>query len=250
VQGLSGIRAIACGTFHSFALRQDGTIVGWGDNRNGQLGDGTQISRRAPVPVENFSDIAAIASGSSILLALRRDGTVCTWGVESRTGSSPFLSSSRPVPECISTFSGVRAIAAGGGTGYALREDGTVWVWGASLCGAGGAFQSVLTSQPIMDRVEKISAGLSHVLLQRQDESVWYCGTINESFSSRRPEELRELSQVDAISSGSRHALAHSRSGIIWSWGENTHGQLGTGDRNSRSTIATVWDGTGELTRP
>jgi len=49
--GLSGITAIAAGWFHTFALKNDGTVWAWGRNEYGQLGDGTMTDRSTPVQV-------------------------------------------------------------------------------------------------------------------------------------------------------------------------------------------------------
>ncbi len=41
VDELSEVSAISAGTRHSLALLRDGTIMAWGSNLGGQLGDGT-----------------------------------------------------------------------------------------------------------------------------------------------------------------------------------------------------------------
>src|SRR5690606_19344478 len=48
---LGGVAAIAAAEKHNYALRTDGTVVAWGNNTAGQLGDGTVELRTAPVPV-------------------------------------------------------------------------------------------------------------------------------------------------------------------------------------------------------
>lgn len=73
--GLSGIVAIAAGgrtdlgLSHALALRADGTVFAWGDNRYGQV----------TVPA-GLRDVTAIAAGAAHSLALRSDGTVVEWG--------------------------------------------------------------------------------------------------------------------------------------------------------------------------
>jgi hypothetical protein len=52
VAGLSNIVQIAAGPFHFCALRNDGVVLCWGQNDEGQLGDGTTTNRAAPVPVQ------------------------------------------------------------------------------------------------------------------------------------------------------------------------------------------------------
>ncbi len=82
VSGLSNITSISASEdFHSMALRSDGTVFTWGNNSNGQLGDGTTINRTIPVIVSSLSGIVAIAAAAgNHSLALRNDGTVFTWG--------------------------------------------------------------------------------------------------------------------------------------------------------------------------
>ncbi len=63
VAGLSDVTAIAAGWGHSLAVTGDGTVWAWGDNREGQLGDGSTTSRLTPVPVAGLSDVTAIAAG-------------------------------------------------------------------------------------------------------------------------------------------------------------------------------------------
>ncbi|MCK4261195.1 MAG: hypothetical protein KAX49_19630 [Halanaerobiales bacterium] len=71
---------VAAGTFHTIALKSDGTVWTWGYNWSGQLGDGTISHKTTPVQVSNLSDITAIAAGDSHTIALKSDGTVWTWG--------------------------------------------------------------------------------------------------------------------------------------------------------------------------
>ena len=66
---LSDAVAISAGWIHSLALRSDGTVVAWGDNRYGQV----------TVPA-GLTDVVAITAGGWHNLALKADGTVVAWG--------------------------------------------------------------------------------------------------------------------------------------------------------------------------
>ncbi|MCQ4084525.1 hypothetical protein NGB36_29115, partial [Streptomyces sp. RB6PN25] len=89
---LRGARSIAAGTTHSLALRQDSTVLAWGDNRSGELGNGTTSASPQTTPVQVCAPgqtapcghllrgVRAIAGGSDFSLALRNDGTVLAWG--------------------------------------------------------------------------------------------------------------------------------------------------------------------------
>ncbi len=89
--GLSGVTAIAAGGSHTVALKNDGTVVAWGDNFYGQT----------TVPV-GLSGVTAIAAGGWHTVALKNDGTVVAWGRN--------IAGQRTVP---AGLSGVVAIAAG-----------------------------------------------------------------------------------------------------------------------------------------
>jgi len=77
---ITNVIAIAAGTSHTTALRENGTVWGWGSNVAGQLGDGTTIDRHTPVQVPNLSNVIDIGAGQLHTIALRNDGTVRAWG--------------------------------------------------------------------------------------------------------------------------------------------------------------------------
>jgi hypothetical protein len=103
--GLSGVKAIAGGMSHSLALKNDGTVVGWGSNQFGQAS-----------PPEGLTGVVAITAGFSHSVALKSDGTVVAWGFNN------FGIATVPVG-----LSGVKAIAAGYFHSLALfgRTDST-----------------------------------------------------------------------------------------------------------------------------
>lgn len=72
--------AVAAGYRHTAVLRPDGIILTFGENDNGQLGDGTIQDRYVPIEVPGLSGITAIAAGGFHTMAIRADGTVVVWG--------------------------------------------------------------------------------------------------------------------------------------------------------------------------
>jgi len=71
-----GAPRLAAGENHSLRIADDTTVWSFGENLYGQLGDGTFISRSAPVQVQALSQITSISGGEFHSLALRQDGTV------------------------------------------------------------------------------------------------------------------------------------------------------------------------------
>ena len=114
VQNLGGVKAIAAGGDHSLAVINDGTVLAWGRNNFGQLGDGTTIDRALPVPVQNLSGITSVAAGYGHSLALNSACMVLAWGLNdvAQLGDATTINRLLPVP--VQASSGVRAIAAGG----------------------------------------------------------------------------------------------------------------------------------------
>jgi alpha-tubulin suppressor-like RCC1 family protein len=124
IPGLADVAAISAGTMHSLALLKDGTVRAWGQNRFGQVGDGTVANRDTPTPVSGVRNAVAIAATGYFSVALLSDGTVMEWGA---TYGNP---SPRLTPARVAGASGLRSIAGGDEHVVALTRAGTVMTWG------------------------------------------------------------------------------------------------------------------------
>lgn len=200
-QGLTGVTALAAGYHHTVALRQDGTVWAWGQNRYGQVGDGTTTGRTTPVRVQGLSSIVAIAVGNDHTAALRLDGTVWTWGSNLSGQLGDGTTIFRYTPIQAQGLSGVTALAAGGVHTVALRQNGTVWAWGGNNSGQLGDGTTTNRSIPI---------------------------------------QTQGLSGVTDLAAGGAHTVALRQDGTVWAWGFNNHGQLGDGTVSNRSTPVQV----------
>lgn len=81
VQGVTDAKDIAAGAYHSVAVTEDGSVWVWGNNADGQLGQGTaDVGSRFPLLIESISNARAVAAGSYFSLALKRNGTAQAWG--------------------------------------------------------------------------------------------------------------------------------------------------------------------------
>ena len=110
---LTGVTAIAAGGDHSLALKSDGTVWAWGNNGEGELGNGRNTTSNTPVQVNWLSGVTAVAGGALHSLALTTDGTVWAWGYNSfgELGNETYGDSNTPVQ--VSELNGVTAIAGG-----------------------------------------------------------------------------------------------------------------------------------------
>jgi alpha-tubulin suppressor-like RCC1 family protein len=115
---------------HGLALREDGTVLAWGRNGGGQLGDGTREDRHTPRTVCGLDDVVAVASRGKHSLALRRDGTPWSWGESfwGQLGHREDVSNLLPAP--VEGLADITAITSGFYSSYAVRADGAVFGWG------------------------------------------------------------------------------------------------------------------------
>jgi hypothetical protein len=92
-------QTIAAGYEHGLVVCSDSTARAWGDNRYGELGNGTNTSGNIPLQVSSLTGIIAIAGGAQFSLALKNDGTVWAWGYNyfGELGNGTNTSSNFPV---------------------------------------------------------------------------------------------------------------------------------------------------------
>jgi len=107
VPGLtSGVASIAAGGFQTCAVSRAGGAMCWGDNRHGQLGNGTTTLGSTPVGVTGLtSGVSAIAGSYGYTCALMRSGGVKCWGWNDAgvLGDGSLVDSSVPV-DVLGTF--------------------------------------------------------------------------------------------------------------------------------------------------
>ncbi len=193
---LSGITAVAGGSAHSLALSAEGTVLAFGANAWGQLGDGTTTDRSAPVQVGGLSGITAVAATWYASYALRSDGTVWAWGDTTYQEVGECTPAADPTtPAQVAGLSGIVAVAAGEYDTLALKSDGTVWGWGSNPDGE--------------------------------------LGTTGVQCS---PVQVSGLSGIAAVTMGQFHALALRSDGTVLASGGNFDGQLGDGTTTNRTT--------------
>ena len=135
VIGLSGVKAIAAGMFYNLALLSNGTVMAWGYNHSGQLGDGLADlhPHGAPVQVQGLAGVKAISASngsatpartSQHSMALLENGAVMAWGGDEfgQLGNGMNMSSYTPTP--VMGLGAVTGISAGGFHGLAIAPVG------------------------------------------------------------------------------------------------------------------------------
>jgi hypothetical protein len=250
VSGLDRVVAIAAHDSKSTcALRDDGSVVCWGDNGAGQLGDGTKTSRSTPTAAKSLSGVVAISVDLTQACAIVKDGGIQCWG------------DGWVVPNLLATP--VIGLPAAGaiGLGCAVTTEGVVWRWGEVVNGG-----VPLEFSPVRN-VLLVTGSVSVACALRRDGRVicWAQETANlveQSFrdvvslsstfefsyvvlrdgavhmwrglSADVPQYQYMTEPVDAVAvagggGGSSSACAVIREGTVRCWGINRSGNLGDG---------------------
>ncbi len=193
VSGLSDAVAIASGVSHSCAIRKSGSVVCWGVNTFGQLGNGTVTRSSSPVAVVGVTNAVAIAAGTSFTCALIKGGTVQCWGANYAGQLGDNSKVDRPTAAPVQELTGATSIATAEFHACAVVAGGAVMCWG------------------------------------KNDDGQLGNGSTAESLL---PSPLASLSDIVQVVAASRFSCARARSGQVHCWGANNLGQLGTGSPN------------------
>lgn len=158
----SGVTAIAAGDTYSMALKSDGSVLAWGNNKSGQLGDGSAPTDHAsPVPVSGLgvgSGVVKIVGGGTHSFAISSDGRVFAWGNNASgqlgDGSAP---NDQPVPVALGGLPRIVDVAAGRAHTVAVAADGSVRAWGDNNLGQLGDGTTTRRTTPVA--VSALGAG-------------------------------------------------------------------------------------------
>ncbi|HEX8703716.1 MAG TPA: Ig-like domain-containing protein, partial [Myxococcaceae bacterium] len=135
----TGWARVALGTTSTCATRTDGTLWCWGNNRSGQLGNGTiNNTSNLPVQVGTETSWARVDPGSFHTCATRTDGTLWCWGsgVWGQLGIGD--SATRLSPVQVGTGKDWAQVFLGAQSTCAARTDGSLWCWGSNHQGQVG----------------------------------------------------------------------------------------------------------------
>ena len=229
-----------------------GSILAWGKNDVGQLGDGTTAQRNSPISNSLLAGITikAVVAGGSHSLALTSQGQVLAWGNNGSWQLGDSTSTNRTSPAMVPLPASViiKSIAAGQDHSLALTSDGKIYGWGSSSNGqlGNGSVTSTnlpqLINLPTSAPAKAIAAGKNYTIALTTDGKLYACGynawgVIGDLTTIQRTSPVAVSLPVgviiSAISAGYDHALALSADGKLYAWGRNSDGQVGVDSTSS-----------------
>ena len=260
---------------HTLAIKSDGTLWAWGENTNGQLGDGTRTQRLKPIQI--MTDVVSCAAGGNFSMAVKTDGSLWSWGFNNNGQLGDGTKTTRLSP--VKIMDDVAFASGGQNHGLAVKKDGTLWAWGENHCGQLGNGTAIYTNSPIkiMDDVKMASASGVSSSAVKTDGTLWTWGEngngqLGDGTRISRLAPVKIMDDVSDVALGGTQLLikfdtgvpdptsttvppatiieehtmqvgigfAIKTDGTLWSWGINSYGQLGNGstiDQNSPKKI-------------
>ncbi len=198
---------IAAGTYNSCAILENQSMVCWGDNEYGQLGDGTTDGSAVPIYVNVAANETPVevTVGQVTACALMESGNIYCWGsgYYGKMGNGEPWSDDYVNTEMRQVLlpegQGGQTVSISGGHICTILDNGDVYCWGRGNQGQLG-----------------------------------YGGTSNRNIPAKV--NLPGQRSAIAISTGTYMTCAITTDGMGYCWGENDEGQLGNGTTNSRRT--------------
>ena len=223
---------VSAGYAHSLAVTGDGALWAWGSNNQGQLGDGTNISRSEPVKI--MDSVAYVSAGFTHSLAIKTDGSLWAWGDNIYGQLGDGTTEHRNIP--VRIMSTAKAVSAGSFHSIALDIYGNVWAWGTNHWGelGDGTNYDRHTPVKIMESAKQVYAGDLHSMAVDIYGNLWFWGYWPYVQYSDEYLPRIVLESVAYISAGLNHVMIIKTDGSLWAWGCNRYGQLGDGTTTDR----------------
>src|SRR5690554_7089651 len=262
---------LALGYNHScFITADNGSVMCWGDNKQGQLGNGKRIEpetdgeptfedgenaeefkenlfSHTPVAVVNYDnnpviDAIEISASENHTCALLTAGNVKCWGSNSngQLGNSQLSgkkTSSTAVDVNVADLQGVKAINVGNTYSCALLEAGDIKCWGKIPSGFSANNLLELTNK----KPSQLATASAHACVVTEDNQVQCWG--DSSKLGHSESEATEVTGIDNalfVSSKGSHSCALLNNGRVRCWGSNLRGQIGNGDGGSITSTVTI----------
>ena len=263
----SGIAASA-GTTHSLVLDSSGSVWACGNGANGRLGIGSTTDRSWLVP--SFSGLnyggkfkaAKAVAGGNFSLLLDEFGRlfVCGANVNSQLGQTGGGPTSWAVNTSASGAFPILDMAGGSLTSYIISSVSGLMAAGSNSVGQHGVGSTVGANVFVkvsgLDGVNvvKVVAGADFAICMSSSGTVysWGQGTsgktgLNTTSNVLIPTRVSGLLNVNVIdiAAATTNGFAIDSSGSVYGWGDNNHGQLGSGSLGAGILIAQKMAGSG-----
>jgi hypothetical protein len=195
-----------CGSFHALFLTSSGEVYAWGDNSNGQIGNGCNDYDYAPIKVNGFCGerVVMISCGSCHSMALTESGHVYSWGSNKygQLGNENTVYSNTPKVVELNSIS-VERISCGLWHSLLLSKDGDIYAFGCNRWGQIGNGNNVNQLKPVKinHKIKFIDIAAHHCLhisvsLSVDDKCYVWGECKNENFKTPNKTDFGTFAEV------------------------------------------------------
>lgn len=265
IGGISDWTQISSGGINvTVGMTETGMAYTWGNNNNGQLGDGTTVNKSSPVTVvggiTNWKQVSAGGGTSSTtghVLGVTENGILYSWGrnINGVLGDGTTTNKSSPVT-VIGGISDWVQVNTFGYSAVAIRSNKIAYTWGGNYAGILGDNTTVGKSSPVtvvggITNWRQIGAGVFHMTGITEDGIAYSWGNngfgrLGDNTSTAKSSPVTVAGGITnwrQISVSVAHTLGVTEDDKAYSWGINSSGQLGDGTTISRSSPVSVIGG-------
>lgn len=243
---LNDVKAIYTGANNVFALKNDGTLWGCGENFYAQLGIGetsNNIPNFVQIPITNVKKVAA---GYNHTVVLKNDGTV--WGCGySNYGQLGISDREEQLVFFQLSVTDAKDVICGFYHTLVLKNNGELWGAGHNTWGNIGisdkANKTAFTQIPYLDNltIKQVVCGMYHSMILTTDGEIYVTGNNGDGqlstgdYSHRYSFTQIKMKNIDCICAGYADSYALKSNGAIYACGSNNYGQLGLNDKEKRN---------------
>ena len=240
-------KEISLGSSHSLAIDNEGQLWAWGDNRRGQLGDGTTNSKNVPTIIETNIKFIKVSAGSLYSIAIDTEGNLWSWGQNDQGQLGDGTTSNKNNPTKITENIKYKEISAGNNHCIAIDNEGQLWTWGDNSSGQLGDGTTISKNIPnkVEFRVKFCQAQASSRLYSMaidNEGNLWSWGLNDEgqlgagtTINKNIPTKIEIDTTFKKFSIGETHSIAVDNRGNLWAWGDNYYGELG--DKTTKNKL-------------
>ena len=256
------VKQVYYGWYHTFILKNDGTLWGCGYNNFGQLGLGDTTNRTTFTQITtNTNDIKSVYCGGYYTIILKNDGTLWSCGHNNYGELGLGDTTNRTTFTQITTNANdIKSVYCGDHHTFILKNDGTLWSCGRNINGELSlgdttnrtTFTQITTNT---NDIKSVCCGANHTFMLKNDSTLWGCGangngqlglgnTIDRNIFT---EITTNTNDIKEIYCGGVHIIILKNDGTLWGCGLNNAGQLGLGDTIDRNIFTEITTNTNDI---
>ena len=236
---IDNILRVSEGTNHALFLTKEGTGYSIGANSNGQLGDGTTVSKNSPTVIKteksNLTDIKELKAGSGSSMAIMKNGDTYTWGSNNNNKLGTTATKNQIYPTKLENVNTSISGDIGTDNGGIIDTQGFVYMWGLGTYGNLGNSLYNTSVEPVLVGAEE--AGLDEYDIILHLGETHQITVTNKTFNV-----LKEIQETGTINYniGNSNIASISNTGLVTGQKEGKTTAIVTKADTGATSIANV----------